>query len=156
MEKKYFYLRYESNFSVGKKFIARDRIDVDDIHKLALFAISLEPKSEVTLAFGHVSTMEEYFMMNKDNELKVVFEKIRTDSFAQKFLCIDINLCLLEECFRKSRYDKSENEKLIECYKKYMIDYQVDLQVNNNFYEKDYVGEKFENYGKKVLNFRKK
>ena len=72
--------------------------------------------------------------------------------FAMELLSIDIRLCLLENILRKNKYEKQTTEQLIEVYKKLMIDYQVDLEVNNNFYEADY--EKIlENNGKKRLKF---
>ena len=152
MEKKYFYLGNYENFDIGKKFIARDRVDVDDIHKLALIVTVLVDDLESFLNTNYVSFLEACFKNNQNNELKIIFDKLKTDMFAMELLSIDIRLCLLENILRKNKYEKQTTEQLIEAYKKLMIDYQVDLEVNNNFYEADY--EKIlENNGKKRLKF---
>ena len=152
MEKKYFYLANYENFDIGKKFIARDRVDVDDIHKLALIVTVLVDDLESFLNTNYVNFLEVCFKNNQNNELKIIFDKLKTDMLAMELLSIDIRLCLLENILRKNKYEKQTTEQLIEAYKKLMIDYQVDLEVNNNFYEADY--EKIlENNGKKRLKF---
>ena len=115
MDKKYFYLG--SFNEKNDKVVFIDRVDICDVRKLALLAITLEPKTELVGAACYVNALEEYFMLNPAVDLKEVYEKMKKDSSGYKFLCLEVVISFCEDCFRKHNYDKKTLEETMDAYK---------------------------------------
>lgn len=136
MNKKHFYVKSYSDNSTYE-------LDIDNINALALFAISLEPEPAMSEAEKYSNALAKY-CKDYNSGLSICYKKLNSDIYGQHFLLATINLFLLEKKFRK---DGIFDMKLITQYNRIVVEYNKQLETNNNKYNDLYFKNK--NYYKK-------
>lgn len=121
MRTRYFYLEDGIN-----------KVDLMDVGRLAAFALTLEPYTQINISKGegYVVALYNYMNKNKDNLLFNSYNLINSDKSGKELLYTNIELCLLEQSFRKEGADENSIKKYVAIFKKYheLLDY------NNNTY----------------------
>ena len=119
MRTRYFYLEDGIN-----------KVDLMDIGRLASFALTLEPISEISESLGYAAALYNYMNNNRDHLFFNSYSLINSDSMGRQLLCTNIELCLLEKSFR----DDGASKDSIKAYVTVVNNYHSLLDYNINAY----------------------
>ena len=107
-------------------------VNLEDIRKLALFALSLRPNGNVSEPLEYAMALNEFFS-NNENELSEAYSKLSVSHFGLVFLSTNIKLALLELLFRENGID----EKIAQVYNNELVEYNGQLALNDAMFAKE-------------------
>ena len=111
MKEKYFYVKPDNvTLELQKEKIYK--INIEDIHALAVLATSLNPCDEKVESQGYARALYIYFSNNKNQKkFRYYFDRYKeltSNIFGVTILCFTIELCLLEKKFREEKIEESD------------------------------------------------
>ena len=116
-------------------------VSVNDLNKLSLFALSLEPSSDdldISLATTYCNTLERFFRENKENDslvsLREIYEKIKDDMIVRLLFVQHIELMIIKF-----------NINDLESYNKYIKALEsFNKSINGNEFQKQMLFQEFD------------